>query len=604
MKISNNHYVQPVSDIVEYAIGANKSVPSILDNWSINKYHIYKKFGENTIVNSKELSLEVEDNNEISRSYNNFKRNVYDIIRDNNFLCNCFYDFFAYGVSIDGFKNNEVLHDWDSSDTEKMMKMQKDKPTFSVKKGTKFSRACRVFFNSKDFKEEEKLKTLQNLYSTYRQKLSNKKKGRLFLSIDPYDFLSISDNNHNWSSCHNLLDGEYRIGNLNYMADSTTIVGYYCSNDLFDEELEAFGNIKAWNSKKWRVLIHLQVIDGKIIAVYNRQYPFTSDKLLEELDKLLLSFLPEVEITNSILKEYCYKDEVLPNNYAILDRASDTCHYNDFRAENGCFIRMSKDYIQDPSSIIPIEVGHHVYCLECGERITDRGEDGLCEECSDEFFCENCEEYHSYRNAKYLENEDRYICEDCYEREHEHCDKCGEIYHYDSIDFVEMLGQNICNTCFNKMREQNATIIYSINDMARQILNGKDNQQLEKIYKEVSEEKQNLKIEFRKKTDIVITSTIIIPPEPGTDSTASIANRQKETIDIHDNVIYRVNRLLCRPLEILSDQEQEIPQLKHIILTGSTDVETLSIYVNDAYESLDKMTLPRTMLDYSRVRII
>ena len=89
------------------------------------------------------------------------------------------------------------------------------------------------------------------------------------MSIDPYDFLSISDNNHNWSSCHNLFDGEYRVGNLNYMADSVTMVGYYCSNDLFDEELEAFGNIKTWNSKKWRVLIHLQVITrGRNIKQY------------------------------------------------------------------------------------------------------------------------------------------------------------------------------------------------------------------------------------------------------------------------------------------------------------------------------------------------
>lgn len=604
MRIDNNHYIKPVSDIVEYSIGANKSVPSILENWSINKYNIYKRFGENTIVSSEELSLEVEDDSEISRSFDGFKHSSYSIIRDNNFLCRCFYDFFAYGVSVDGFKNNEVLYDWNSSEVERMMKMQKDKPTFSIKKGTKFSRACRALFDLKDPKEEEKLKALQNLYSTHRQKLFNKRKGKLFLSVDPYDFLSISDNNHNWSSCHNLLDGEYRVGNLNYMADEATIVGYYCSNDLFEEDLQAFGGVKTWNSKRWRVLIHLQVVDGKIIAVYNKQYPFSSDKLIEELDKLLMSFLPEIEIKNSIFKEYRYKDKDIPNNYSILDRAPDTCHYNDFRTDNGCFIRISKDYIQNPSSITPIEVGHDIYCLKCGERITDRGDDGLCEECSDEFYCENCEMYHSYESARYLENEDRYICEDCYQREHEHCEKCGEVYHYDSMQYIEILGQNICNHCFDKMREQQATIIYSINDMANQLLNGHADQELEKMYEEISKEKQNLKKEYRKKTDIVITSTIVISPEPREDLTMPLRNRQAETIDLHDNVVYRVSKFLLRPLEILSDQEQEMPKLQHIILTGSTDAKTLAIYVNDAYKSLDEMRLQRTILDYSRVRVV
>ena len=39
--------------------------------------------------------------------------------------------------------------------------------------------------------------------------------GDLVLSVHPLDYLSISDNNHNWYSCHSL-DGEYGAGNLGY----------------------------------------------------------------------------------------------------------------------------------------------------------------------------------------------------------------------------------------------------------------------------------------------------------------------------------------------------------------------------------------------------
>ena len=40
--------------------------------------------------------------------------------------------------------------------------------------------------------------------------------GYLYLSIHPLDYLSISETNHGWRSCH-ALDGEYRNGNLSYL---------------------------------------------------------------------------------------------------------------------------------------------------------------------------------------------------------------------------------------------------------------------------------------------------------------------------------------------------------------------------------------------------
>ena len=58
---------------------------------------------------------------------------------------------------------------------------------------------------------------------------SNKISGILCLSVHPLDFLSSSENQHSWRSCH-ALDGEYRAGNLSYMCDYVTFMAYLKSN--------------------------------------------------------------------------------------------------------------------------------------------------------------------------------------------------------------------------------------------------------------------------------------------------------------------------------------------------------------------------------------
>lgn len=106
---------------------------------------------------------------------------------------------------------------------------------------------------------------------------SNKVTGKLCLSVHPLDFLSASENNHSWRSCH-ALDGEYRSGNVSYMVDNCTIMAYLKS-DAPDTELPRFPADVKWNDKKWRCYFF---IDHKQKYVYaGRQYPFFSHKALE-----------------------------------------------------------------------------------------------------------------------------------------------------------------------------------------------------------------------------------------------------------------------------------------------------------------------------------
>ena len=76
--------------------------------------------------------------------------------------------------------------------------------------------------------------------------------GRLCLSVHPLDFLSLSENQHKWRSCH-ALDGEYRGGNLSYMCDEVTVITYLKSKE--DTILPHFPSDVPWNNKSYSIQI-------------------------------------------------------------------------------------------------------------------------------------------------------------------------------------------------------------------------------------------------------------------------------------------------------------------------------------------------------------
>ena len=118
----------------------------------------------------------------------------------------------------EGFFTNRVIN---STVTDNGDKIPKD---------MKLLKAFKFFESNK-----ETLEALQAAASMIIQE--DKVEGTLCLSVHPLDFLSASENNHNWRSCH-ALDGEYRAGNLSYMTDSCTIMCYLKSDK--DEKLPKY----------------------------------------------------------------------------------------------------------------------------------------------------------------------------------------------------------------------------------------------------------------------------------------------------------------------------------------------------------------------------
>jgi hypothetical protein len=62
---------------------------------------------------------------------------------------------------------------------------------------------------------------------------------KALLSVHPCAFLEMSDKNNSWSSCHNLMDGNYQSGCLSYMNDSATMMFYTVDGSVSEDYIKA-----------------------------------------------------------------------------------------------------------------------------------------------------------------------------------------------------------------------------------------------------------------------------------------------------------------------------------------------------------------------------
>lgn len=309
-----------------------------------------------------------------------------------------------------------------------------------------------------------------------RQKLSmliqsNKVTGTLCMSVHPLDYLSASENNHGWRSCH-ALDGEYRSGNLSYMTDKCTIMVYLKSSSG-DVALPRFPRDVPWNDKKWRVYLHID-LDNKVVYA-GRQYPFHSDKGLELISEMMRHFW---FFTPKIQRMECL--ETFNNNMMTSFNEDDYCeryypryrfHHYGLKAStmiNGEEVMFSdtkfivagdrwgesakivpaKNYIQNnpdawnfndviqshtyspwymvfhPNSCngyLPmvsegiLYVGGRVPCICCGEREISDSDTMVCSKCKsydDEMECNHCGEVWPADEMTWIDGQG-YLCPDC-----------------------------------------------------------------------------------------------------------------------------------------------------------------------------------------------
>ena len=376
----------------------------------------------------------------------------------------------------DGFFNNLTTHDFSLS------------PDKQIKKGTKLVKAFKYFE-----KDSKALTDIQNYASRIIQE--DKVEGTLCLSVHPLDFLSVSENTHNWRSCH-ALDGEYRVGNLCYMTDESTFICYLKSNK--DEILPNFPF--AWNSKKWRVLLYLS--DDKNMIFAGRQYPFSSDV---GLNFILTDLIPcsglmggstwtdwhkekvkEVSCANGDVL-YIYGQyvpvggQLIPLRKLVMNNPGSK-QFNDV-LESSCYdpvyaYRKSQHswfidvYGESDADNTRFHIGGSVKCLRCGQHELELTETMQCIACEEEYgimdddnfgYCSCCNRHIYLERATWVGDEP--ICDDCLKTETSACERCGELVFNDSLTFHRPSEKYLCRYCLRQTEEDSnwKTVRYPFN---------------------------------------------------------------------------------------------------------------------------------------------
>ena len=215
--------------------------------------------------------------------------------------------------------------------------------------------------------------------------------GDLWVSIHPLDFLSMSENNHNWRSCHNL-QGDFRCGGLSLMTDWSSVIVYITEPNAADRKLPHFPEEVPWNSKKWRMIIFMSDFEQFMVA--SRQYPYNIEGILDRLNKLLgldMLFGPFTnkavnDDVNYRLDEYYYLmgKKILPAGAFIQDGRRNLA-YNDL-LNSSDYHKLFISHHRGIEGFDKVIVGSCVKCVRCGAELVETPDTMICGKCAEELF--------------------------------------------------------------------------------------------------------------------------------------------------------------------------------------------------------------------------
>jgi len=345
------------------------------------KGSFYKEFGDNYWLEKKDVYVE-RSPEYLEERYNFFIKKLK--MRSTTIdLAN-----FIQANGITGFYNNSV------SITEAFFRNEK----ISFRRGTKLSKVFKSLIGDPEYIFEESLEDIRNEYSTIIGQKSIT--GNLRISIHPYDYLTMSENNNGWRSCHSL-DGEYGSGVLSYMTDASTLVAYLYTED--NANLKRMPDDITWNSKKWRALLYIS--HQRNLVVVSKHYPYQFDAIEKEVLELLKTVYPGDWIIRTEprkkIKEFLFD--------------SGSLHFNDIlkskqHMETTTFVK----YIEDTISVSdPIFVGGKVMCIDCGQNEVHIQGNYHCLDCCDYSMCDRCGEL-IYEHNTFVPENGEFLCESCY----------------------------------------------------------------------------------------------------------------------------------------------------------------------------------------------
>lgn len=242
--------VEGLEQLILHLSGFNENsqinIREHLNNWARNKRRLYLAFG-NKLKLEKEIELDFSGNSTyVNCLISEFYRDITQA-KVKRFLKSC--------------SNAEIVMNCLNRNT--------SFENVKFRAGDKISKCIGKILDLYDITPAEKDSVLIK-FSMLIQ--SVKVKGSAVLSIDPVDYITMSENNSNWESCHSM-SGCFRTGPFAYLQDSSTTISYVKPKD---DCVFTYGDGKTltYSNKNWRQI----VLFSKELkyATQLRQYPYTS----------------------------------------------------------------------------------------------------------------------------------------------------------------------------------------------------------------------------------------------------------------------------------------------------------------------------------------
>lgn len=230
-----------------------------------------------------------------------------------------------------------------------------------------------------------KLELFESWKNQINTLLSNRLlKANLVLSINPIDFITMSDNSCNWSSCMSWINkGCYNAGTIEMMNSNLAVVAYLEPEKKFSISLDEDNQLIIPN-KSWRCLVFCH----KDIILIGKSYPYYN----EDLSKAVLAFMRETVkksfnwtyqfeeqeykdlihyYKNAFLKELCIPNIKGKKKIIIYTKGM----YNDFIEDTDSSYWCCRNVVKNGLRLCLS--GKHT-CMCCGDVINSSGERYNC----------------------------------------------------------------------------------------------------------------------------------------------------------------------------------------------------------------------------------
>ena len=231
-----------------------------------------------------------------------------------------------------------------------------------MKTSRAFNRLCHQF-------GVDKLPNYNREFAKYADVVSaNKRKLKLYISVNPLDYLTMSFGN-SWSSCHTIdkknerrMENGYRGmhagGCVSYMLDATSIITYAHNVETTDHE----------KGKIYRNMFHY---DGGLL-LQGRVYPQGNDGATDLYQEFRFAMQAEMAQMLGVSNTWVRKTENGTIN-------TNGCHYPDYIHFSGCNVSYPKEFAE----LLPseINVGSARICPDCGNVIDEEYDGGALSCC-------------------------------------------------------------------------------------------------------------------------------------------------------------------------------------------------------------------------------